>query len=359
MSAAGRLRVLDAADGEEREAWLAAWTEWEGREVFAHPAFVQLFAQPGDRALCAVLDEMDAPGAILHPFLLRDLARQPYAAAALPATDVVSPYGYGGPYAWGAGREPAAAPGFWDALDQWSADHAVVAEFIRFPLLDPTGESYPGDRSERQLNVVRSLEPEGGALWMDFEHKVRKNVNKARRSGVTVVADTTAERLDDFVRIYHQTMSRREAGQGYYFSRSFFETINTQLAGQWCYFHALLDGRVVSTELVLVSAENVYSFLGGTDHEAFDSRPNDLLKFEVMEWARGQGKKRFVLGGGYQPGDGIFRYKLAFAPGGTVPFFAGTRVLRENAYEALVRGRAALEGVDWAPAEGYFPAYRG
>jgi len=41
--------------------------------------------------------------------------------------------------------------------------------------------------------------------------------------------------------------------------------------------HACMAAAWISTELALVSAENVYSFLGGTEPESFDVRPNDLL----------------------------------------------------------------------------------
>ena len=78
----------------------------------------------------------------------------------------------------------------------------------------------------------------------------------------------------------------------------------------------LSEGRVVSTELVFVAAEHVYSFLGGTLTEALELRANDLLKHEIIRWARDAGRKTFVLGGGYGAADGIFRYKLSFAPKG-------------------------------------------
>ena len=39
------------------------------------------------------------------------------------------------------------------------------------------------------------------------------------------------------------------------------------------YFHALHKEVVVSTELVLVSAENVYSFLGGSERSLSKSAP--------------------------------------------------------------------------------------
>jgi lipid II:glycine glycyltransferase (peptidoglycan interpeptide bridge formation enzyme) len=118
-----------------------------------------------------------------------------------------------------------------------------------------------------------------------------------------------------------------------------------------------MGDRVVSTELVLISAENVYSFLGGTDSAHFEMRPNDLLKFEIMRWAKTAGKKNFVLGGGYTPNDGVFRYKQAFAPQGVVPFYVGQRILDPQSFERLVAERRRT-----APYAGesmdFFPAYR-
>ena len=220
---------------------------------------------------------------------------------------------------------------------------------------------YAGDRRVLLDNVVRVLKSED-ELWQEFEHKVRKNVNKARASGVTVRIDENGARLDDFLAIYSGTMSRRNARETYYFPREYFERIQTDLKGQFTYFHAVVGGAAVSTELVLVSADRVYSFLGGTDAAWFHVRPNDLLKVEIMNWARSAGKAEFVLGGGYARDDGIYRYKLSFAPHGSVPFSIGSRVLSANAYEQLVRDRrtfAATEGRQWQPNPEYFPAYRG
>lgn len=88
-------------------------------------------------------------------------------------------------------------------------------------------------------------------------------------------------------------------------------------------------------------------------------RPNDLLKYEIMRWARGLGKQHFVLGGGYRPNDGIYRYKLSFAPLGAVPFFTGTRVLNMQLYDTLVQNAAAVGCQSSGnKASDYFPAYR-
>ncbi|MEN6372099.1 MAG: GNAT family N-acetyltransferase [Armatimonadota bacterium] len=350
--------ILDAAIDSDKQKWLSLWESCPQREVFAHPNYVQFFAEGSNRALCATYCTSTA--CVLYPFILRDLSQEEYCSG--EAFDIITPYGYGGPFVWGTDLASCdMADGFWASFKKWAEDKCIVSEFIRFTLFPNDVLEYPGDKEFKYLNVVRSLDLDDDDLWMDFEHKVRKNVNKSRRSGVCVEFDCEGHRLNDFLHIYNTTMNRRSADQDYYFSRDFFEKINSDLSGQFVYAHALYDGVVVSTELVLISSERVYSFLGGTNSEAFNLRPNDLLKYEIMRWAKNRGKHWFVLGGGYCPEDGIFRYKQSFAPSGCVPFYVGKRVFRQDLYDGLVQKKRLLlakKGQKWIPKPVFFPCYR-
>ncbi len=350
------VQVWNARDAGDFENWSAVHREWPGREVYAHPSYVRLFAGERDEPM-AVFAESPS-GAVLYPFVLRPIDAPHLAAAAPSSWDITSAYGYAGAFTIGEG---VAAAEFWAAFESVCRERGVVAEFARLSLFGQQRLAYPGNVEQKLTNVVRELDTPDEAMWKEFEHKVRKNVNKAQRSGVTIEVDETGARLEDFLRIYKTTMDRREAKASFYFPQSFFETIVRELPGQFAFFHALHEGRVVSTELVLVSADNTYSYLGGTEEAAFDLRPNDLLKVEVFRWSRGKGKQRFVLGGGYAPDDGIFKYKRAFAPNGLVPYFVGTRIIDEARYSALLEahvaeGRRSCPG--WSPAPGFFPGYR-
>ena len=349
-------RVLASEDSGDRALWLTLWNAWPRREVFAHPAYVELFARPSAvRSRAAVYS--DERVTVIYPFLLRDLAPESWCPPSFaPATDITTAYGYGGPFMFGDEKD---CP-FWHHFNDWASDQGVVSEFIRRSLF--TGEllTYPGSTEERMSNIVRPLDRSLADIWMDFEHKVRKNVQKAQRAGVEIQFDSTGQRCDEFMRIYSDTMVRREARQSYNFGRDFFAKLQSGLSGHYTYVHAVADGAVISTELVLVSAQRVYSFLGGTDSSKYDLRPNDLLKFEIIRWAHGLGKECFVLGGGYGADDGIFRYKRSFAPTGTTAFSVGYRVLRAQAYDGLVAARLAglRKNVSDVAASGYFPAYR-
>lgn len=352
-------RVLDARDLDHRAAWTALWERWPGREVQAHPAYGLLFARPGDRVL-ALTFEAGGTGGVIYPVIVRPLAGEPWAGPDESAWDLVTPYGYGGPFAWGAARDDAREV-FWDAVDGWAATARVVTSFARLSLFPDQLLPWRGAVEEKMPNVVRGLGLEPDALWMDYAHKVRKNVKRARRAGLEVEIDPDGDRLEAFLEIYHATMDRRGAAEGFYFPRAFFETIVRDLPGQHVFVHVLAGERVVSTELVLVSAHHAYSFLGGTLPEAFPDRANDLLKHAVHEWAGGAGLDAFVLGGGYGGPDGIFKYKLSFAPSGEVPFCVGARVHDPAEVQRLVDARRAHEraaGVDWAPRAGWFPPYR-
>ena len=345
----GEFHVWSTEPGDV-ERWLECWHAWPRREVYAHPGYLRLYADDRSRPLCAAWTGDE--GTVLYPLLLRDLTKEPFCPPEIErAADLTSPYGYGGPFFWVHDREAVAAE-FWPRFDEWARSETVVSEFVRLALFPDELLPYPGERVQRLVNVVRDLERDPDELWMDFEHKVRKNVKKARRSKVRVELDETGEGLDDFLRLYRHTLERREADERYDFPPELFEAIRDELPGQFLYAHALAGDRVVSSELVLVSAETVYSFLGGTDSDSFELRPNDLLKHELILWARGAGKRNFVLGGGYREDDGIFRYKRSFAPHGLTPFFAGQRILEPELYRRLTEQRGAEAATD------YFPAYR-
>jgi hypothetical protein len=353
------IQIWDADDPQDRKAWIDSWSRWPGREVFGHPEYARLYTGPHVRALCAAASVGNSH--VLYPFLLRALEAEPYCDPSLSdRTDISTPYGYGGPFRWGAAWSAEDSQAFWRGFDVWAGKAGVVSEVVRLSLFPETLLEYAGESQVLSENVVRDIRSEE-ELWMDFDHKVRKNVNKARAKGLTVRIDETGERLEDFLGIYLGTMERRNAGATGCFPRSFFERINAELKGQFAYFHAFVDDVVISTELVLVSADRIYSFLGGTNADWFHFRPNDLLKVEIMNWARAAGKAEFVLGGGYVAGDGIYRYKLAFAPHGSVPFSLGSRILNGEAYAHLVDMRRTLGALlreQWHPKAHYFPAYR-
>lgn len=346
--------ILSAANPDDRARWMQVWQASSDREPFAHPTYAELFAD-GGTALAAYYS--DASGEVLFPVIARPLSALAWCPIDYAEhVDLVSPYGYGGPFVL-SGEGGALADGFWPAFDAWARERGVVAVFSRLSLFEEQRLPWPEGVVENNVNVVVRFDLDEDAHWRRYKSKVRKNVNKARRSGVTCTVERDGAHLDDFLRIYEATMDRNDAGKGYYFDRSFYERIVAEMPESFLFVHTWWEGRIVSTELVMAGARHLYSYLGGTEVEAFDVRPNDLLKHEVCAEGMAKGLEAFVLGGGYKPRDGIFSYKLAFAKDGEVPFHVGQRLLMPEVAGELVEARRGSEA-DWEPAPGYFPPYR-
>jgi hypothetical protein len=110
----------------------------------------------------------------------------------------------------------------------------------------------------------------------------------------------------------------------------------------------------VAATLYLHDDETVYSYLGGADHAYQSARPTNAVVHETVRWARGQGKRRLLLGGGYRTGDGIMRFKESFSPL-RVDLPVLGRVHDQPTYDRWVRQWRAAGGDD---ADGFFPLYR-
>ena len=111
----GELHIWDASVEADRRAWLTAWQQWPGREVFAHPDFVRLWCHDArSRPMAAFLQATNAR--VFHAFIFRDLAGEPFWSADDGAcADITSPYGYAGPFVWGTSDGESAAAAFWPA----------------------------------------------------------------------------------------------------------------------------------------------------------------------------------------------------------------------------------------------------
>lgn len=341
-----RPRLLDATD--DRAEWLAYWLS-SGRDPFAHPSYATLFAGQAGTPHVWCFDYSD--GSAIIPVIVRHIPN----AAGL--RDLTSPYGYGGPFFTGVQRFEAVLQAFKD----WLCAERFCSAFLRLSL-DATmvhmSSLHQYDVGPASPNVVVNLRQEPEEIWMGYEHKVRKNVQKARRAGCSVVLDHDLDQVPDFLDIYAATMRRNNAAPRYNFSDDFFAALGSELKGSYSVFSALdASGTTVSSELVLEGEQYLYSSLGGTMSNAFSMRPNDLLKHEIVLYGIRTGRSAFVLGGGYAENDGILRYKRSFAPTGLVTFYTAKMVGDRSRYAQLCAAHAGEAG-ETARRSDYFPEYR-
>lgn len=345
----GDADVLTTADGARWREVLPATESVLGSVEFAR---IQERHGGGEARLITL------PGAgrgLAYPLFLRPVSELPFAARIGEGLfDAATPQ-YTGPLAAEAPGE-ATRDAFRAALSEWCARSRVVTEFghlhpwrARPEVLEQSALA-----TDREIVYV-DLAQDPERLWREsYTHAARKNVKRARREGVRVRAAGEADGARELHRIYAQTMDRQGARRGYYFPASYFEAFLAEMPDSARIVLAEHEGRVIAATLYLHDDNEVYSYLGGADHDYQRLRPTNAVVDETIRWAREEGKRRLVLGGGYEPGDGILRFKGSFSP-----LRAELRLYRrvhlDEEYASL---RDAWREHDGAEGSGFFPPYR-
>jgi len=276
--------------------------------------------------------------------------------------DFQSPYGYSGPvYSHSVDDETIQC--FWNKVDTWYKDNNVVTEFIRFDLFE-NWKHYTGKLFPSILNIKgRIVEYE--LQWSLFNRKVRKNVTRAKRERLEFIIhykNISENSIKEFHQVYQATMHRRNAGHQFNFSLNQFKNFITNKSEYCAIGNIYYNNKVISSELVLISNKAIYSFLGGTDEKYFDKRPNDFLKYELINWARSKGKQFYILGGGVNYEDGIYKYKKSFFPNDTILFNTGRKIIDKKIYRELVEAKNIENKINGDPLlnikdDSFFPIY--
>lgn len=343
------IQIVDLA---EKNKWNKIVKSFSNYDVFYLPEYVEAFKMHGDGEPILFYYN-DGKTKAMNVIMKRDIAKTEFFKNKIEENkyfDLSSPYGYGGFIIEGEDYKKVN-----ESYEEYCKKNNIICEFVRFHLLENYQEKYNGKAENIKHNIIRKLDMNPEEMLMDFEHKVRKNIKKANRNNLQIQIDTTGETLNNFLEIYYSTMDRNNAEQEYYFDKSFFEKLN-EMKENIVYFNVLYEGKIISTELVIYSPNNCYSYLGGTLSEYFDLRPNDFLKYEIIKWAYNKGIKNFILGGGYGgEDDGIYRYKKSFAPTGIYDFYIGKNIFNEKIYAELVKIREEIGKIENI---NFFPLYR-
>lgn len=296
---------------------------------------------------------------ILMPFSLRKIIIHNKDTS---YSDVTSFYGYSGPL-----FDPKITQNdlncFWHLADTWYQKNNVISEFMRFNL-GGNYQYYSGILKPTLNNVMGEILKDENTQWMAFPSKVRNNYRKAVNHGLVAKIyhqEITEEIIGIFHDIYIRTMERNKAENNYFFSLNYFKHLVINNPENTLLILICKEDVPISTELILLDKNTMYSFLGGTVAEFFNLRPNDFLKMEAMKWGRTNGFAKYILGGGRANEDSLYKYKKSFFPNTEdVVYYTGRKIINEVVYEKLVtmnlKYQYTIDASDIKTL--YFPLYR-
>ena len=353
------LRILSL--DESAAEWDAALERLPSRlrDVYFTSAYHLLWQRHGDGEACGAVFEHSA-GLVLYPFLRRRLEDVPWLGERFAGlVDIASAYGYGGPLVHPAGdAADELRTAFRKAFADWRGDAGVVSEFVRFHPLLHTEEGFGtllGAKPANETVVCKvGIDPEMQLRAMTAA--TRRNVRKAQGAGLTFAVETSDAAYADFGHLYRETMERRRAAAFYLFDDRHFSDFRALLGDAQALLAVRHEGRMVAGALFMRSADFAHYHLGGSDADALELRPNNLLFFEAMNWAGAAGLTELHLGGGYRAGgqDELLRFKSGFSAGRS-RLFLGRAIHREADNRDAEQARRAAGPLGDA---GFFPTYR-
>jgi len=321
-------------------------------DIYHLPGYLQLESAPaGDEPVYWTTIHNGAR--IFIPLIKRKITGK-------PLFDLVSPYGYPGIL---TGKELAEEEAN-EIIKQFN-DHAreesYVSSFLR---LSPIHNSWKNLSAENILQVIHgktvciALSSDIDTIRSYYSLNHKRNLKRIVSDGFMATINDW-ERLEEFYRIYIQTMSRHFAATRYFLPVDYFLSLKA-IEGAHVFFVSVYDKDKNYTSGGLFSLVNksIQFLYGATADKYVRYSPSKLMIDKATEWGRQQGAEMMNLGGGLGASveDGLFRFKKGFSS--RFRDFSTVRIIHnKKIYGELLKEKGIVATEPNDPS-GFFPAYR-
>jgi FemAB-related protein (PEP-CTERM system-associated) len=203
---------------------------------------------------------------------------------------------YGGVLSNSAEAQQALLDAAVDAGKKTGASH------IELRHVDPVEIEWPSKRHKVSMHL--DLPSEFEALWKGFSSKLRSQIRRAQKEGMSVQIGGE-ETLDHFYEVFSRNM--RDLGTPVY-GRNFFRAILKQFPKEARITVVSLGERPLAAGFLFEFRETIEIIWASSDRRYNRLAPNMLLYSTVLEYACKEGFRRFDFGRS-TPGSGTYRFK--------------------------------------------------
>lgn len=156
--------------------------------------------------------------------------------------------------------------------------------FIRFPC-------------EHRGTYVINLHEDIETIWKKLNKKARNQIRQAKRNNVEISITNSEKGFYNWWDIYKGTVKRKDfVMESIHLYKELFE--NNKFSRL---FVAKMDSKIISGNFILLSDSGITWALGGSNKKYMKYRPNHLLQWEIIEWAKEQGYSYYDMGGALPP----------------------------------------------------------
>jgi serine/alanine adding enzyme len=302
--------------------------------------------------------EIDGCPVAAYPYFLRPLDSLPFAASMKSVWyDTTTPE-YLGPVWIDPDMTPAAAPfRFPEVFADHCREKGIIAEFAHLDPWIPEQLLESGCvKPNREIVYVDLTWPEDDIWMKSLSSDARRQTKQGQRAGVQTRRATEPDDVREFHRLYAMTMERRQARESYRYPLEYFMAFFETMSGNSFFVLAEYEERVVAGGLFVYDDNEIRWHLSAADREWSRVRPVNVYLYNTIRESLGQRWKRMLLGGAYEDGDGVFRFKANFSRL-RADFQTYERLHDVDAYAAVMTNWHRHYGSS-LPREDYFPAYR-
>ncbi len=298
----------------------------------------------------------DSLGTVSHSFIIRPINER--LKNKTNYYDLTTPYGYGGPLILECNDQDRSKliEHFFRAFADYCSENNIVSEFIRFhPLADNANDFGSFYSAEiHNYTVATNLFSYDDPFMSEFSKSCRKNVRRGLRAGLDYEIDTNPTSLEEFYKIYYETMDRNQAKDIYYFDEKYFEKFIETMPENIITCKVIYQDKTIAMGFYLRTDEILHTHLSGTLSDYLDLSPAYILRYGLLQWGLENGIKLIHHGGGTTGSekDSLFLFKKQFGRNTILPFYLGKKIWNQSVYDQLVK----INEVN--PKTGFFPAYR-
>lgn len=274
--------------------------------------------------------------------------------------DATSVYGYCGPiYSDEFEGLPNELLSFFkiQALNYFKAQ-GIISVFSRLhPLINQT-PFFTGFGKTIDINKTVSIDlrQDLDIQRQDYSRAYKNQINKLRKKKGYSARLLNIEEIDEFIKLYYETMDRVEADPYYYFTKEYFLQFVTNDSFQTKIIIAENEiGEIVSGSMFTITNKIMQYHLGGTKNDYLIDTPIKIVMDEARLLGVKYGLDYLHLGGGVggSDDDSLFRFKSGFSKN-FHQFSVWNLVVNQVAYDKLVQDK----GVKEEEYPNFFPLYR-
>ncbi|MFZ5376699.1 MAG: lipid II:glycine glycyltransferase FemX [Patescibacteria group bacterium] len=175
-----------------------------------------------------------------------------------------------------------------------SADNQIIKKFLA------ENDCVPGRPLFTKYSFILDLTPDEETLFSNLQSKTRYNIRLASKKGVQIFENSTAEGMEEYVKILEETTKR----QGFYaHSPEYFRKMWQSLSptGMIRIFQAIYQGEILASWIMFVHNQTLYYPYGASRSIHREVMASNLMMWEMIRFGKAMGCTSFDMWGSLGP----------------------------------------------------------